>query len=332
MLKLVFMGSDAIALPALNWLAGAGSAHATVVAIFTQPDRAVGRGQQVQPNAIKQWATARGLPVHQPDKFGETDRLHLADYGADLALVMAYGHILRQEVIETPRLGTVNLHASLLPKLRGASPIQTAIASGERETGVAFMRIVRALDAGPVADMERVPIAALDTATEVEAKMADACVPLLRRALPRLAAGTLPFVEQAHAHATFCRKLEKTDGTLDFAQPANVLAARINGLMPWPSCAVELDGLVVKLGLATATTPSPPTTAAPGTVLSGGREGLSIATGEGVLQLLRLQRPGGRLLPAEEFLRGLPIPVGKVIASRPMATLVATAPFPRAKN
>ncbi len=332
MLKLVFMGSDAIALPALNWLAGEGSAHAQVVAVFTQPDRAVGRGQQVQPNAIKQWATTRGLPVHQPAKFGETDRLQLASYGADLALVMAYGHILRQEVIETPRLGTVNLHASLLPRLRGASPIQTAIASGEQETGVAFMRIVRALDAGPVADVERIPIAELDTATEVEAKMADACVPLLRRALPRLATGTLNFVEQVHAHATFCRKLEKTDGTLDFSRPATELAARINGLMPWPGCAVELDGLVLKLGLATAQASSTPPTAAPGTVLSGGREGLSIATGEGVLQLLRLQRPGGRLLPAEEFLRGLPIAAGKVVASRPMAPLVATAPFPRAKN
>lgn len=329
MLKIVFMGSDAIALPALDWLAGEGSALGRIVAVFTQPDRAAGRGQKVQPNAIKQWALARGLPVHQPQKFGEPDRATLASHAPDLSLVMAYGHILRQPVIDTPRLGTLNLHASILPKFRGASPIQTAIAAGERETGVSLMRIVLALDAGPVADVERVPIGTHDTGTEVEAAMARACVPLLARTLPRLAAGTLTFVEQDHARATFCRRLEKSDGALDFARPAADLAARINGLIPWPGCATEFAGQPLKFGLAEVCHPGGDNPAAAGTVVGATEAGLDVACGEGVLRVRRLQRPGGRMLAAGEFLRGSPIPAGTVFPSRPMAPLVAAEPFPR---
>lgn len=332
MLKIVFMGSDAIALPALDWLTGEGSAQGRIVAIFTQPDRAVGRGQKIQPNAIKLWALARGLPVHQPEKFGEADRATLAGYAPDLSLVMAYGHILRQPVIDTPRLGTVNLHASLLPKLRGASPIQTAIATGERETAVSLMRIVLALDAGPVADFERVPIGPHDTGTEVEAALARACVPLLARTIPRLAAGTLTFIGQNHARATYCRRLEKSDGALDFTRPAAELAARINGLMPWPGCATEFAGQPLKFGLAEACHLLGDKSAAAGAVLGATEAGLDVACGGGVLRVLRLQRPGGRMLPAAEFLRGCPIPAGTAFPSRPMAPLVSERPFVSAKS
>lgn len=332
MLKIVFMGSDAIALPALEWLAGEGSVLGRIGAVFTQPDRAVGRGQKIQPNAIKQWALARGLPVHQPAKFSEADRATLASYAPDLSLVMAYGHILRQPVIDTPRLGTLNLHASRLPELRGASPIQTAIATGGRETAVSLMRIVLELDAGPVADTEPVPIAPHDTGLEVEAALARACVPLLARALPRLAAGTLEFREQDHARATFCRKLEKSDGALDFSRPAAELAARVNGLMPWPGCATEFGGQPIKFGLADVSGAPRSAPAAPGTVLGADAEGLHIACGEGVLRVLRLQKPGGRMLPAAEFLRGSPVSAGTMLPSRPMAPLVAAQPFPRVKN
>lgn len=335
--RIVFLGSDAIALPMLEWLAGEGAAWAEVVAVFTQPDRAVGRGQKVTPNAIKQWALARGLPVWQPEKLTEAVRDELAALRPDLALVMAYGHILREAFIATPRLGTVNLHASLLPKYRGASPIQTAIASGERETGVALMRIVRQLDAGPVADVERVPIAPLDTALEVEAKLAAACVPLVRRTLPRLAAGELAFVPQEEARATFCRRLTKEDGALDFAAPAAVLAARVNGLFPWPGCTVEIAGQTVKLGLAEvageAAGGGPSARAGeqdtPGIVAGSDTDGLLVTTGAGVLRLRKLQRPGGKMLPAAEFLRGFPVPAGTRLASRPMPPLVADAPFRR---
>src|SRR5688572_23836150 len=215
-LRLVFLGSDNIALPLLEWLAGDGAALVKIVAVFTQPDRPTGRGQKITSNAIKTWALAHGLPVFQPEKLTEATRTELAALRADVGLVMAYGHILRDDFIATPRLGMLNLHTSILPKYRGASPIQTAIANGERETGVTLMRIVLRLDAGPVADIERVTIETLDTALEVQARLAAACVPLLQRTLGQLAEGALGFTAQDDAEASYCRKLEKADGALDF--------------------------------------------------------------------------------------------------------------------
>jgi methionyl-tRNA formyltransferase len=332
-LHVVFLGSDPIALPLLEWIGKEGADQARLVGVFTQPDRAVGRGQKVQANAIKTWAQARGLPVHQPEKLTEPVRAELAALGADVALVMAYGHILRDDFIATPRLGTLNFHASLLPKYRGASPIQTAIASGEKETGVSLMRIVRRLDAGPVADVERVPISPRDTATEIEAALAAACVPLLARALPKLRDGSLAFVPQDDSAATYCRRLTKEDGALDFVQPAVVLAARINGLHPWPSCSVEINGQSVKFGLAESADGAPAgpggneAASQPGQVMGGDAGGLLIRTGRGVLRVRRLQRPGGRMLEATEFLRGFPIAAGSQLPSRPMPVLSGPAPL-----
>lgn len=331
-LKVVFLGSDPIALPLLDWLVGEGCALAEVTAVFTQPDRPIGRGQKVAPNAIKTWALTRGLPVLQPEKLTEDVRLQLAARAADVALVMAYGHILRDDFIATPRLGTLNLHASILPKYRGASPIQTAIAEGERETGVSLMRIVRRLDAGPVADIERVPITPLDTALDIETKLAAAGVPLLARTLPRLRDGSLEFTPQDDAAATFCRRLEKEDGALDFAASAAVLAARINGLFPWPACSVEVAGQSVKFGQAEVL----PTECHPlhdtvpgeaGVVMGADAVGLLVRTGDGILRVRRLQRSGGRMLAAPEFLRGFPLAAGLRLPSRPMAALVCAAPF-----
>lgn len=322
-LRVVFLGSDAIALPLLGWLTGQGAGCAEVVGVFTQPDRAMGRGQRIQPNAIKTWALERRIPVLQPEKLTPEARAGLAALQPDVALVMAYGHILRDEFIQTPRLGTLNLHTSLLPKYRGASPIQTAIACGERETGVTLMRIVRKLDAGPIADVEKVDVGSLDTALEIEAKLAAACVPLLARALPQLAAGTLRFVEQEDNAATFCRKLEKEDGALDFSAPAAALAARVNGLFPWPAGVAEINGTLVKLGLADALAgDGANAVAVPGEVLGADGHGLRVATGDGVLRLRRLQRPGGKMLAATEFLRGFPVAPGTRLPSRPMRPLL----------
>lgn len=321
----IFFGSDAIALPLLEWLAGPqGSALVELTAIFTQPDRPVGRGQKIQANAIKQWAFGRGIAVHQPDKITPEVRAAYAASAPELALVMAYGHILREDFIAVPRLGTLNLHASLLPRYRGASPIQTSVARGEAETGVSLMRIVRQLDAGPVADREAVAIGPLDTALEIEAKLAAACVPLLARTLPRLVADELAFVEQKHEDATFCRKLTKEDAELDFGSNAAELAARINGLNPWPAAQVEWQGQPLKFGLADAI----PGAAMPGEVAGSDADGLLIGTGDGLLRVRRLQRPGGRMLAARDFLRGSPIAAGTVFASRAMAPLVDAKPFP----
>lgn len=324
-LRLVFLGSDTIAQPLLEWLSGEGKALAEIVGVFTQPDRPVGRGQQVVPNGMKTWALSRDLPVLQPEKLTEEVRGELAALRPDVSLVMAYGHILRDPFIETPRLGTLNLHASLLPYYRGASPIQTAIASGETETGVSLMRIVRKLDAGPVADVERVRIEQRDTAIEIEAKLAAACVPLLQRTLPKLSEGTLAFAAQDEARATFCRRLQKLDGVLDFTASAAELAARINGLFPWPACSVAVNGQLIKLGLAEAEEED--VEAEPGRVLGLDSESLRVATTHGVLRILKLQRPGGKMLLAHEFVRGFSIGEGAVWPSTPMPLLVASAPF-----
>ena len=328
-LRIVFLGSDGIALPMLEWLAAQEGTPVEFVGVYTQPDKPVGRGQKVQANAIKLWALERGIPVMQPARLSEDTRAELAALNADLGLVMAYGHILKDAFIATPRLGMVNLHASLLPALRGASPIQTSVAIGEPRTGVSLMRIVRELDAGPVADCEVVHIGPRDTALEVETALSRACVPLIERNLPDLAAGRLDFVEQERECATFCRKLSKEDAVIDFSRPAAACAARINGLFPWPATAADIAGTQVKFGQAEhaqALSHSKPA----GTVLDSDDSGLLVAAGEGtVLRLLRLQRPGGKMLAASEFLRGHSIPAGTVIPSQVEPPLVSDRPFPR---
>jgi methionyl-tRNA formyltransferase len=326
-LRLVFMGSDAVALPLLDWLAGDGSAAATIAGIFTGPDRPSGRGQAVGPNAVKAWAAGRPTQVLQPERLGPPELAALRALRPDVTLVVAYGQILKDDFIGVPRLGTLNLHASLLPLYRGASPIQAAVASGDHETGMTLMRIVRELDAGPVAAEERVPIAPLDTAAETGASLARAAVPLVARSLPLLARGELPFRAQDPSRASFCRRLDKADGVLDFAAGAPVLAARVNALHPWPSVAIEIGGGPVRLGLADALAGA--ADGAPGAVLGSDADGLLVAAGSGVLRIRRLQRPGGRMLGAREFLRGYPVPTGTLIPSRPMPALVAATPFRR---
>lgn len=324
------MGSDPIALPLLDWLAGEGCALASVAAVYTQPDRPAGRGQKIEAGPVKQWALARNVAVRQPAKLTPDELAWLAAQKADLALVLAYGHILKDDFIAAPRLGTLNLHASILPKYRGASPIQTAIAQGEIETGITLMRIVRRLDAGPVADVARVPVGPADTADDVERNLAAACIPLLARALPRLRGGTLTFADQDEKQAIYCRRLVKEDGRLDFAATARTLAARINGLFPWPGCTVEIGGVPVKLGLAEVAgagdrDPSGnqgPTARPAGEVVGADSNGLLVATGEGILRLRKLQRPGGRMLPAVDFLRGFAVSPGTRLPSAPMPQLV----------
>ncbi len=326
-LRLVFMGSDAIGLPLLEWLVGKGSAIARVAAVVTGPDRPSGRGQAVRPNSVKAWADGRGLAVIQPERLDAGVLAELAGLRPDITLVVAFGHILRDDLISIPRLATLNLHASLLPRYRGASPVQAAIASGDSETGMTLMRIVRELDAGPIAAAETVAIAPLDTALEIEARLAEAAVPLVAGALPLLAGGELSFRAQDRAGASYCRRLGKAAGVLDFSAPAAVLAARVNGLHPWPCVAVDIAGTPVKVGLADALAGGG--SAAPGTAVGSDAHGLLVATGSGTLRLRRLQRPGGRMLGAPEFLRGFPVRAGDVLTSAPMPACVSESPFRR---
>lgn len=327
-LRLVFFGSDALAQPVLDSLSALEGSPATVVGVYTQPDRPHGRGQKLQPGPIKRWAVARSLPVFQPERLGPEDAARVRDeLKADVALVMAYGLLLKDDLLSAPRLGTYNVHTSILPRFRGASPVATAIASGATETGVTFMRLVRRLDAGPTGFVERVSIGPDDTAATVSAMLGEAAVPLVNRSLRDLAAGELVLMEQDETRATYCRRLSKVDGVLDFSSPASELAARINGLTPWPGCFVSIGGTPVKIGLAGVLDHG--SADAPGTVLGSERGAVLVATGTGILRFQLLQRPGGRKLPAAEFLRGFPIPAGTLLASTPMPPLEGTHPFPR---
>ncbi|WP_309005557.1 methionyl-tRNA formyltransferase [Pelagicoccus sp. SDUM812005] len=316
------MGSDPIALPGLESIVAGKCGDIELVAVYTQPDRPRGRGKKVVPNEIKTWALERGLPVHQPEKVGKAERLEIEAMQADSILVMAYGHILSQKLIDTPKLGIWNLHTSLLPKYRGASPIQCAVASGDAETGVSLMKLVREMDAGPVLDVERVRIGEEDTALDVEARLAAACAPLLQRGLPRVHAGTAELQEQDVSQVSFVRKLGKEDGELDFRASAGVLARRINGLFPWPSTRACLGEVSIKVGLAVAEDQSFDQPA--GTVIGIEPGGLRVACGEGSLLLKKLQRPGGKMLPAADFVRGFELPENAVFESREMTELVSS--------
>ncbi len=328
-LKTVFFGSDSIVLPTLDFLISPAS-PLELVGVFSQPDRPRGRGQKCLPNVVSAWALAHGIPLRRPEKLGPEDTQWLKDSGADIALVMAYGHLLKPDFLAVPALGFLNLHGSLLPAYRGASPITAAIAQNLSMTGVSLMRVVAAMDAGAVCDTESFALDPEDTCEDARIKAAAACVPLLARALPSVLDGTARFTEQDAALVSYTRKVDKADGILDFSRPACELAARVRALSPWPACGVDFEGTHIKIFEARAFDEAH--AAIPGTVLHAGEHGLRVAAGEGILNLTQLQRPGGKRLCAAEFLRGFPIKIGTIFPSVPMPPLVSPTPFPRKRG
>jgi methionyl-tRNA formyltransferase len=324
-MRIVFLGSNAIALPALEYLRGA--AGTQLAGVITQPDRPAGRGQHLHANPVAAWARAQGIAVLQPAQPGAAELAWLRAEGAELAMVMAYGKILRAEFLAAFPKGVWNLHASRLPAYRGASPIEAALAMGDEETAVCLMRVVPALDAGPVADAESVGIPAGDTGPRLRERLARACVPLLARNLAGLADGFIRVTPQDETRASYTRKLNKADAWLDFNRTAEELERRIRALQPWPGSMLEHAGEMLKIGEAMA---MPEAVAAkPGTVVRTGPEGVDVATSAGMLRLRALQRPGGRMLGVAEFLRGHPIKEGVVLASVAGLPLVSPRPFPR---
>ena len=325
--RLIFFGSDEIALPGLERLLAAHAATAELVAVWSQPDRPSGRGKKVQPNAVVQWAKEKGVAVFQPERLGEAEQKLLEEARPDLALVMAYGHILRKDFLAVPRLGFFNLHASLLPQLRGATPIEGALVSRLGKTGVSLQRVVPRLDAGPIVDAEEIVLSAKETRGSLREKVAAAGAPLLERIWPRLLAGE-PGVPQDEARVSFTRKITRDDAAVDFAASAAEIAARVRALTPWPGVTFPWQEQLLKMGAAELAEEK--TDATPGTILAAGRDGVRIATGDGVLVVTQLQRPGGNMLAAAAFLAGFPLPEGAVLESRPMAPLVRDgSPFLR---
>jgi len=323
--KLIFMGSDPIALPALNAILQGRCGPIELIAVYTQPDKPRGRGKKIEANAIKLWSHENGIPVLQPNRVDKSVRLEIEAIGTDSILIMAYGHLLSQALIDTPPLGIWNLHTSLLPKYRGASPIQSAIASGDAVTGVSFMQVIKEMDAGPVLDVEKVDIERLDTALELESKLSQACVPLLEKCLPTVFANEASPRPQNEKEASYVRKLTKEDGTIDFRKSAAEISQRINGLFPWPGTRFTFGESTIKVGLADFE--NEVTEGAAGQVIGLDPKGLAIACGSGVLFLKRLQRPGGKMLDAQSFVRGFELPVGTILDSVKMSRLVSKQHF-----
>lgn len=321
----VFMGSDAIAIPVLESLYG--NKLLTLKAIFTQPDKPHGRGKKLQENAIKTWAITHKIPVFQPENLRNENREWIIEEDINWVLVMAYGQYIPRKFLETPKLGIYNLHSSLLPAYRGASPIETAIAVGDTLTGTSLMKVIPEMDAGPLLDKEDVVIDKVDTGSTLRKKIAASCIPLMDRNLEAILSGQAVLQEQDPQKVTYVRKLIKEDGWLDFSLPATLLEARTRAFASWPGTFCEYEGTRLKTGKCSVeeTLKKEP----PGIVVAHNERGLSVACKEGALVIHELQRPGGKMLNTKEFLRGFPIPEGSLLEGRAALPLVSKTPFGR---
>jgi methionyl-tRNA formyltransferase len=298
--RAVFFGSPAFAVPCLRAVAG----QTDLVAVVSQPDRPAGRGQAPAAPAVKREAEALGVPILQPEKI-RTPETHaaLAGLDADLFVVVAYGRILPQTLLDLPRLGPFNVHASLLPRLRGAAPIQWAIIRGERETGVSIMRMEAGLDTGPVAAVRALPIADDDTTGTLSVKLAELGAGLLIDTLPAILGGAIALRPQDDVAATLAPILTKADGIVSFEQPARLVSAQVRGVDPWPGATTILGGEALKLFAPRLLEAAPGQlgTAEPGTIRDVTSDGLIVACGDADRHLIafgEIQFPGKRRMPA----------------------------------
>jgi len=305
-IRTVFMGTPEFALPTLEGLLAAGL---PVIGVYTQPDRPSGRGKQLTPPPVKQLAGSQGLPVFQPLKLRLPEVVaQLQELAPDLIVVVAYGQILPKSVLDIPRYGCINVHASLLPRWRGAAPINHAIMAGESETGVTTMYMDVGLDTGDMLIKRATPIGPLETAGDLHDRLAQLGREAMAETLTRLCAGTLVREPQDDALSCYAPMLKKEHGCLDWARPAMELHNLVRGLDPWPGAYTCFAGEPLKLA---RTRPSDAGHAgAPGTVLGVDADGLRIACGQGVLSVGELQLPGRKRLSAADFLRGCPLPPG----------------------
>jgi len=305
-LDLIFMGSPAFAATILDALIDAGH-H--ILAVYTQPPRPAGRGHRPQPSPVQLLATQYRLPVRSPVALRTQEvQAAFAALSADAAVVAAYGLILPRSVLMGPRLGCFNIHASLLPRWRGAAPIQRALLAGDVVTGITIMQMEEGLDTGPIWMQEALPIGSDATATTLSTELAVLGGRLMLAALDGVAEGALKPRAQPEEGVTYAQKLRREEGRLDWRLPSTDLERRVRALDPWPSAFFDSGSERIQVQAAIAL--PGPAGGVPGTVLD---DRLSIACGEGVLRPLRLQRPGRASLEAQAFLRGLPIPPGTVL-------------------
>ncbi len=306
------MGSDELACPALNQLLAA--PFTEVVAIVTQPDRPKGRRQRLAPCAAKAFAAARGVPILTPERISRPAVVaRIREWAPDLIVVVAYGQYIPPSILAMPPLGAINLHPSLLPKYRGASPIQWAVANGDRETGVTILYVSEQMDAGDVILQRSEPITPADTAVNVSARLAQAGADLLLEAVQALREGTPSRRPQDPTQVTTVHKLSKEDGRIDWQWPAEQIRNRIRGFQPWPGCFTTWQG--ARLGLWAAELWPKPVTQPPGTVEECGARGPIIATGAGRLCLTEVQPAGRKRMSGQAWLCGQPLAPGSALGA-----------------
>lgn len=304
-MRLVFCGTGEIGVPSLQYLLGDPSHE--VLAVVTQPDKPAGRDLKPRASAVKLLAEAHGVTVFQPPKLRDPAAMEvLRGLQPDLLVVMAYGQILSRAVLDWPRLGCLNLHASILPRHRGASPIQAALLAGDPETGIAVMWMNEGLDTGDVLLVEKIDILPHDTAGSLHDRLAAVAPVALRSALNLIVRGEAPRIPQDPALATHAPKLRKSEGWIDWTLPSGELALRVRAMSPWPGAFGRLQGRVLKIHAARAVEGS----GVPGCILRTDADGFVIACGSGALQILELQAEGRRRMTARDFLCGAGIAQG----------------------
>ena len=303
-MRIVFMGTPEFAVPSLKALIREGY---EIAGVFTQPDRPKGRGNRMLPSPVKQAALESGIPVFQPVRIRRDGVEELKGLKPDLCVTAAFGQILSQEILDIPTLGNINVHASLLPKHRGAAPIAYAIMYGDKEAGVTTMLMDAGIDTGDILLQEKTGIGESETCGELTARLSEIGAKLLIRTVKALEAGTLIRTVQDESQMSYDPMLEKSMGVADFAADADLVRGRINGMNPWPCVSVPVNGERLKLLRAVSTEGN----GQPGSVITADpKNGLVIACGKEAVRVLEVQAPGGRQMKAEDYLRGHGIPTG----------------------
>ncbi|GMR19435.1 MAG: methionyl-tRNA formyltransferase [Gammaproteobacteria bacterium] len=308
-MNIIFAGTPDFAVPPLEALILAGH---TILAVYTQPDRPAGRGRKLTPSPVKDYAEKQGIPIYQPENFKHADDIAaLSALKPDLMVVVAYGLILPIEVLTLPRLGCLNIHASLLPRWRGAAPIQRVIEAGDTVSGITIMQMDTGLDTGAMLDRAETPIQPEDTAQTLHDRLAQLGAERIVSVMSRLEKGGIAAIQQDDAQASYARKLSKAEAAIDWSLPAKSLARKIQAFNPWPVASTHHAGKRLRIWRAEAL--SDHTRESPGTVLDISAKGITVQTGKGRLLITQLQAEGGKPLESAVFLNGHPLRAGDTL-------------------